>query len=128
MSATGECINWIYTVARNTAMDGFRKNKKQVFETLDSVVEGSRPILETIASKELSPEKILIAEAENKKIEKFFEQLSDEQREVFFMRHYWGLSFKEISQILKVPIGTALARMSRALKKLKSQLELKEIV
>lgn len=119
--------NWIYTVAHNTVMDGFRKNKSRRFESLDqNKGEDSLPVSETIASKEPLPENILIKNETSGRIEKSFEQLSDEQREVFFMRHYWGLSFKEISQILQIPIGTALARMSRALKKLKSELQIKE--
>ncbi len=115
--------NWIYTVARNTAMDSFRKNKSRNFESLDrSQAEDSKSLSETVDSKELSPESILIKDETSGKIDKAFEALSTEQREVFIMRHYWGLSFKEIAEILKVPIGTALARMSRALKQLRLKL------
>lgn len=121
--------NWIYTVAHNMVIDGFRKNKNRRFESLDQSkgedaghISGLKTAGETIASKELSPENILIKNETDGKIEKAFEILSDEQREVFIMRHYWGLSFKEIAKILKVPIGTALARMARALSKLKFEL------
>ncbi len=115
--------NWIYTVAHNTVMDSFRKNKNRYIESLDQIKgEDFKSVAETIASKDLSPENILIKTEISGKIEKAFEILSDEQREVFIMRHYWGLSFKEIAEILKVPIGTALARMSRALGKLKVEL------
>ncbi|MEA3306247.1 MAG: sigma-70 family RNA polymerase sigma factor [Elusimicrobiota bacterium] len=115
--------NWIYTVARNTAMDSFRKNKNRHFESLEQGgPEGTRSLGETIDSKELSPENSLIKNETSGKIDKAFEALSDEQREVFVMRHYWGLSFKEIAEIIKVPIGTALARMSRALGKLRLNL------
>ncbi len=115
--------NWLYTVARNTVMDSFRKNKNRHFESLDqSRTEDFEPLSATVDSKEPSPENILIKNETSGKIDKAFEGLSDEQREVFIMRHYWGLSFKEIAEILKVPIGTALARMSRALSKLKIEL------
>jgi len=115
--------NWIYTVAHNTVMDSFRRNKNRHIESLDQVKgEDFKSLAETVASKELSPENGLIKSESGERIEKAFEILSDEQREVFIMRHYWGLSFKEIADILKVPIGTALARMSRALGKLKIEL------
>jgi DNA-directed RNA polymerase specialized sigma24 family protein len=39
------------------------------------------------------------------------------------MRHYSGLSFKEISGLLGVPIGTVLARMSRAMAKMRETLQ-----
>jgi RNA polymerase sigma-70 factor, ECF subfamily len=115
--------NWIYTVAHNTVMDSFRRNKNRHMDSLDQVKgEDFKSVAETVASKDLSPENVLIEGESGERIKKAFEILSDEQREVFIMRHYWGLSFKEIADILKVPIGTALARMSRALGKLKIEL------
>ena len=100
-----------------------RKNKNRHMESLDqSRSEDFEPLSETVDSKEPTPENILIKNETSEKIEKAFENLSDEQREVFIMRHYWGLSFKEIAEILKIPLGTALARMSRGLSKLKVEL------
>ena len=41
--------------------------------------------------------------------------LPDDQREVVILRHYSGLSFKEIADITDVSINTALGRMRYAL-------------
>jgi RNA polymerase sigma-70 factor (ECF subfamily) len=41
--------------------------------------------------------------------------LPDDQREVVILRHYTGLSFKEIAEITNVSINTALGRMRYAL-------------
>ncbi|NLI09671.1 MAG: hypothetical protein GX447_02795, partial [Elusimicrobia bacterium] len=45
------------------------------------------------------------------------------QREIIALRHFAGLSFKEISENLNIPIGTALARFSRGLDKLRESLK-----
>ena len=50
-------------------------------------------------------------------------ELSDEQREVFLLREYGGLSFKEIAAAQGCPLNTALARMRYALLKLRGRLE-----
>jgi RNA polymerase sigma-70 factor (ECF subfamily) len=45
-------------------------------------------------------------------------QLSDADQQIIHLRHYGELSFKQIAEILKQPLGTVLARQHRALKKL----------
>lgn len=51
--------------------------------------------------------------------------LSKEHRLVFIMRHYQGLSYQEISEILNCPVGTVKSRMHYALEHLKSKLACK---
>ena len=43
-----------------------------------------------------------------------------EQKEVFVMRTYAGLPFKQIASVQRVSINTALARMQYAMAKLRS--------
>ena len=45
------------------------------------------------------------------------------EREVIVLRHFSELSFGEIALIMDTPLGTALARAHRGLKKLRSMLE-----
>jgi RNA polymerase sigma-70 factor (ECF subfamily) len=49
-------------------------------------------------------------------------ELSEVQRVVVEKRIYEGLKFREIADVLDVPLGTVLARMQSSLKKLKPML------
>jgi RNA polymerase sigma-70 factor (ECF subfamily) len=50
-----------------------------------------------------------------KDVRRLIGQLPDDQRKVVILRHYAGLSFKEIADITDVSINTALGRMRYAL-------------
>lgn len=60
-------------------------------------------------------------------IRKMISHLPDDQREVVILRHYAGLSFKEIAEITEVSINTALGRMRYALINLRKLMEEKNI-
>ncbi|MBU2573937.1 MAG: sigma-70 family RNA polymerase sigma factor, partial [Elusimicrobia bacterium] len=113
---------WLFTVAHHAVMDHFRAGARRREDSLDAAAGDRPPKADTLASNEPSPDAALAAAERAGAIEAAFEKLSPEQREIFLMRHYSGLSFKEIAGVLKVPIGTALARMSRALAKLRGEL------
>lgn len=49
--------------------------------------------------------------------------LPDHEREVILLRHYAELTFAEIAQMLGTPLGTALARAHRGLRRLRQTLE-----
>jgi RNA polymerase sigma-70 factor (ECF subfamily) len=51
------------------------------------------------------------------------EQLNEADQEILYLRHTAGLSFAEIAQTLREPLGTVLARGHRALAKLRKALE-----
>ena len=46
-------------------------------------------------------------------------RLSEAEREIILLRHFSGLSFREIAEVLSVPLGTALARAHRALNRMR---------
>jgi RNA polymerase sigma-70 factor (ECF subfamily) len=62
-----------------------------------------------------------------KDIRNLISQLPDDQREVVILRHYSGLSFKEIADITDVSINTALGRMRYALINMRKMMEEKKI-
>jgi len=104
---------WLFTVARNAAMDHFRREGARGEVPLEG--DGERPgPADYAASPEPGPEAAAVNKELGEKIAAALARLSQDQREVFYLRHYSGLSFKEIAEMLSVPIGTVLARMSRA--------------
>lgn len=112
---------WLFSVARNTAMDALRRRRPGSV-SLDAAPEDGRPLAETIGSAEPGPEASYEASESRRAIDGALAELSPEQREVFLLRHYSGMSFKEIADALGVPIGTVLARASRAAAKLRDKL------
>ena len=112
---------WLFTVARNAAMDRFRRDAARREAPLEG--EDGRPgPADLIASAEPGPAEAFYGKERERRIEAALASLSEDQREVFYLRHYSQLSFREIAELLKVPIGTVLARMSRAAARLREKL------
>jgi len=123
---------WIFTVAKNAAYDYFRREKTHnsislsgSFEDGSSDSEGA-VVLGLSGLENDRPDKRLENEMLGENIRAALLSVSPEQREVFYLRHYSGLSFKEIAALLNEPIGTVLARMSRATAALRKELVDKE--
>jgi len=61
-------------------------------------------------------------------LEKIIESLSPKQKEVFIMRYYNQLPFKEIAKILKRSMGTVKSNYFFAMQKIKDELEQKQLL
>ena len=60
-------------------------------------------------------------------LKKLIRLLPEDQKEVLIMRHYYKMSFKEISEMTNVSINTALGRMRYALMNLRKMISEKEL-
>jgi len=61
--------------------------------------------------------------AHRDQLERGFERLSIEQREVVVLHHYVSMPLREVADVLGIPAGTAHSRLSRAMKALRAALE-----
>ena len=113
---------WLFTVARNAAMDYFRKEGSRGEVPLEGY-DGQPGPADFMASAEPGPAEAFYGKARGARIDAALAALSEDQREVFYLRHYSELSFREIAEQLSLPIGTVLARMSRAAALLRKNLE-----
>ena len=110
-------LAWVFSIARNTALDHFRKQKKNyIFSDLD---REDTPDVENVSAEE--PWRDMDRSELMEAVEAALILLSPEQREVFVMRQD-GLSFKEIAELHNCSINTALARMQYAMKNLQKEL------
>ena len=71
---------------------------------------------------EQSPEAALVLNEQVSRLEVGLASLEADEREVLILRHYSGLSFREIAGIMDAPLGTVLARSHRALLKLRERI------
>jgi RNA polymerase sigma factor (sigma-70 family) len=114
---------WLFTVGHHAAMDYLRRRTARRTEALDGDGQEDDGLISRLAAPGPGPDGIAGDKELKNAIERALALLSSEQREAFYLRHYSGLSFKEIAVTLGVPIGTALARVSRAAAALRRTLE-----
>jgi len=118
----GKFVQWAVRIAYNLCVDHFRKSKRRYnissTETFD--------IFDVVAETDDTQENKIIKSQSHEKLRAVIDQLPPEQREVIILRHYADMSFKEISQVTRVSINTALGRMRYALINIRKNLSEKE--
>ena len=107
----GKFLPWVLRIAHNLTIDHFRKAKKMPAVRSDDNYD----VFSGIPLEEPNIEDSWITDIIHEDVRKLIEELPEEQKEVVLMRHYGGLSFKEISEQCNVSINTSLGRMRYAL-------------
>jgi RNA polymerase sigma-70 factor (ECF subfamily) len=118
---------WVYTIARNLCVDSARKESFRRTDSLDAPAstdgDDGRTKGELVADEQgAAPDRT----AHNVRIRPMIEQalaaLPAEQREVFLLREYQGIGFKEIAEVTGVNENTVKSRMRYALEGLRKRL------
>ena len=121
----GKFIQWVMRIAHNLIIDHFRKAKRiPVMENSNADFD----IFDTISAKENSVEERIITSQIHQDVRALIEFLPPEQKEVLYLRHYVGMSFKDIADQTDVSINTALGRMRYALINLRKLVKDKDII
>lgn len=106
---TGEAA-WIYTIARNLVYDAARKGRRE------PLGDGGMPL--ELPSAEGNPESSVFVFLD------LIGSLSNQDAEVVSLRILAGLSFKEIGRVMHASAGACSKRYTRALEKLRKEVEL----
>lgn len=109
--------SWLFQVAFNEAM--LVKRKSKVAREHSHKVAWRAQAIQTDRSGEGSPDQPALLGEQVEQVRAAIESLSKDQQAVVRKRIYEGLKFREIAEELDVPLGTVLARMQAALKKLR---------
>jgi len=106
--------SWIYTIASNLAKTEMKKTRKYVVVSLDDI-QNNLPI----EAYEKNPSDSGLI----KNLRKALNSLHPRYRIPVILKDIEGFSQEEIAQILKRPVGTVKARISRGRDYLKKELE-----
>jgi RNA polymerase sigma-70 factor (ECF subfamily) len=114
---------WLYTIATNQAIDALRRNSRHQAVSLDQgredLGEGDvHSLLEMLESRGPSPGEAAEIQERRERIRASVDQLPDFLRQVLVLAYYQGLKYREIADILDIPVGTVKSRLHAALVKL----------
>jgi RNA polymerase sigma factor (sigma-70 family) len=122
-SEEGKFLPWVLRIAHNMCVDHFRKVKRTpIIKTSDD-----RDIFEVLNFREESAEQKVIQRQSHDRVRRMLDMLPEEQKEVIILRHYADLSFKEIAELTRCSINTALGRMRYGLLNLRKIMVEKQI-
>jgi RNA polymerase sigma factor (sigma-70 family) len=119
----GKFLPWAMRIAHNLCVDHFRKVKRS--PSIKS--SDDRDIFEVLNFSEPGADQRIMTGQSHDKVRKMIDLLPEDQREVIILRHYADLSFKEIADLTKCSINTALGRMRYGLINLRKMMTEKQI-
>lgn len=114
---------WLYAIATNQAIDALRRQGRHPMLRLhveaEDADESDLPNLYTLlSSREPGPVEQLHDEERKQLIRASVEKLPDFLKQVVILAYYQGLKYKDIADIMAIPVGTVKSRLHTALCKL----------
>ena len=113
---------WLFRIASNMVIDHWRKKKIPASSFGEPADGGSGPALDVPDNEPSITQKFELVEL-RRRIEKALERLPVSQRELFVWRHINELSYEEMSEIKKLPLGTVKNRVYQAKETIRRLLE-----
>jgi RNA polymerase sigma-70 factor, ECF subfamily len=107
---------WLFTIVRNTWYGRVTRRKEVL--AADDTQQREQP------DDGLDPEEQLMQQHTVALVRDALEQLPADFREVIVLREIEGLSYKEIADVVHVPIGTVMSRLARGRERLMNVLKL----
>jgi RNA polymerase sigma-70 factor (ECF subfamily) len=108
---------WLFTIAKHTAYDYFKKKKALPFSAFDDGEGGS--IFEVIGDGQVLPDELLEREEAAADLDRALEKLPEGSRNILVLAYREDLSLQEIAEVLGEPYNTVKSRHNRALHKLR---------
>ena len=98
---------WLLKIVRNTSYQWLQKNRARQPDTeFDEAIHSGAGTPD--------PEALMLQDADSQMVEQALNALPARSREVLVLRELEGLAYKEIADVIGVPIGTVMSSLSRA--------------
>jgi RNA polymerase sigma factor (sigma-70 family) len=111
---------WLLTIVRNTCYTWMKRRRNQ-----DAQMDADGDV-ETRESEEPEPHLAVSLMIETEQLRSAIEELPPEFREVVVLKDLQGLSYRQIAQIVEIPIGTVMSRLSRGRQRLTHRLSVQK--
>ncbi len=116
---------WLYRIMTNTYINTYRKKQRRPLETSAEDITDHQ--LYTSSSHEStgleSAEVEALKNLPNSRISEALNALNEDYRMVVYYADVEGLAYKEIADVMDIPLGTVMSRLHRGRKQLREMLK-----
>ena len=98
---------WLLTIVRNTSMTWLQRNRNA------GATLGFEETVDDPKDRSPDPEELLLISCDREEVRQALQQLPSDFCEAIVLREMEGLSYREISTAVGVPVGTVMSRLSR---------------
>lgn len=110
---------WLFRIASNMVRDRIRRRMASPIVPVASASGEGGLAEEEFAAPPTAVDAGLLATETSLALREALERLEPTTRDMILLRHFADMSFKEIAELYRCPLGTALARVHRGLKALR---------
>jgi len=110
---------WLFTIAANKARDAMRSRRRKQAAPLDAAVGGEddhTSYIDLMPSDIPAPDEKSLNLELRQSVQRIVNEMPDNLRIVLVMSYFHELPYKEIAEILEVPLGTVKSRLHAAVK------------
>ena len=108
---------WMFRILRNTFLSSRKTFERRMIDTLESEEDG--PELAVVTE---TPETILMNRSNVQLVQRAIDDLPAHFRETLLLCEVEEMSYRQIAEILSIPIGTVMSRLARARKAVRESL------
>lgn len=114
---------WLFTIAARLSIDHIRRRRQTPLSLFQRDAETQEERTIDVVDPGPGPEELTSQGEEERRAQSLIDSLPPHYRIVVMMRHQQDLSYEEIAEALRLPLGTVKARIHRARALLKRHLE-----
>lgn len=121
---------WFYTIVRNLCKNELRWRSRHPTVSIEENIGHGGPhdpealhIADNLHSDNTSPLDRMVGDELTKKLEVAMTDLPEIEREILILNRFQGLKYKEIAEVVNLPVGTVRSRMHTALERLRKSIK-----
>jgi len=109
---------WLFTIAANKAKDTLRKMQRQPAMNIGTLADAgdfsTDDVVNLLASYTTTPDEEVSRDETSRRVREIIAEMPENLRGILILAYFEQFSYKHISEILSIPIGTVKSRLHTA--------------